>query len=318
MNRVCTLLLLLLVVSARTPAQAHSISLDARNATLNDVIFMLAAQSGKNLVADGSIRPSRVTLHLRDVSFDEALDVLARTADLQVRRAGSVYLIGPRMRTPDAAGVQVAFEVRVADVLAGHMANDLGLGAGAASYALSNTHKISAFLDALITEGGAKILAASKIVTSNNREGDILIGQAYPVFFSDAKLGTQTLQFVDVGVKLRLTPTIGIDGSVTVDLQPEYSAIEALGDNVALTDRKIESTLRVREGETIVLGGLLNDIDAAAVSKMPFLGDVAVLGTSLRERQRRHARDEIVFLITPHVLGPSVRKPRKTRGGHSA
>jgi type IV pilus assembly protein PilQ len=69
-----------------------------------------------------------------------------------------------------------------------------------------------------------------------------------------------------------------------------------------VANRRVDSTLRVRDGETIVLGGLFSDIDSDTVTKLPFLGDIPILGSVFRNRQRSHTHDEVVFYITPHIL----------------
>ena len=68
--------------------------------------------------------------------------------------------------------------------------------------------------------------------------------------------------------------------------------------------RWFSKTLRVRDSETIVLGGLLRDIDSETVTKLPYLADIPILGKIFQNREHTHQRDEIVFLITPHILGP--------------
>jgi type II secretory pathway component GspD/PulD (secretin) len=149
-------------------------------------------------------------------------------------------------------------------------------------------------------------LATPKLVTLNNKEADLLIGQTYPVVYYDARLGGQQVQFVDVGVKLRLTPTIGLDGSVTAEMHPEYSAIQTfVGGYPVIANRKVDSTLRVKNNQTIVLGGLLRDIDSQTISKLPGLADIPIIGKVFQNRLRTRERDEVVFLITPHVIYPN-------------
>jgi type II secretory pathway component GspD/PulD (secretin) len=176
--------------------------------------------------------------------------------------------------------------------------------AGSGTYTFArNSLTVNARINALISQGHAEILATPKLVTLNNKEADLLIGQTYPVVYYDARLGGQQVQFVEIGVKLRLTPTIGADGSVTAEMHPEYSAIQDFqGGYPVIANRKVDSTLRVRDNETIVLGGLLRDIDAETVTKMPGLSNIPVFGKVFQNRQRTRQRDEIVFLITPHVI----------------
>jgi len=218
----------------------------------------------------------------------------------------------------DVAGRQVAFEVRVADVTPRDDSSSVGFEfggvdlqgqplAGAATYAFPHgTVAVNARLDALVSRGRAQILATPRLVTLNNHEADLLIGQTYPIVYSTSAFGGQQVQFVDVGVKLRLTPTIGPDGSVTAEIHPEYSEIEgfASGNLPIIANRKIDSTLRVRSDQTIVLGGLMRDVSSETLTKLPGLGDIPVLGSFFRSKATRHQRNEIVFLITPHVIEP--------------
>jgi type II secretory pathway component GspD/PulD (secretin) len=214
----------------------------------------------------------------------------------------------------DNPGKQVMFEVRVADLSpqidssnVGVQVGGSGFGSGALAqipYLLTRSSLIiNAQLNALVQHGRASILAQPRIATLNNKEATLLVGETYPVVTTNLQTGYPTVTNVDIGVKLRLTPTIGEDGSITAELHPEYSQI--MGFNNAfpiVANRKVDSTLRVRDGETIVLGGLFSDIDSDTVTKLPFLGDIPILGSVFRNRQRSHTRDEVVFYITPHIL----------------
>jgi type II secretory pathway component GspD/PulD (secretin) len=120
---------------------------------------------------------------------------------------------------------------------------------------------------------------------------------------------------VNVGVQLRVTPTISDDGIITAEIHPEYS--EIIGFNASfpiIANRKVDATLRVRDGETIVLGGLFEDTSSETVAKLPFLGNVPILGAFFRNKATSRQRDEVVFFITPHLLPPDreTGKPEST------
>ena len=437
MKVCCIALVLLLLIEPRGWAKTPRFSVDVRDAQLGDVVELLAAESGANIVAADSARALRVTLHVQRVELGEALSLLARSNGLSVRRQGSAFVIGKSYRTlalpllrgnaeevaramkwllPDGVKVvadkrtdaivvagdedaverarriaaafdgqlperhvehvvalslrylrpsdvakdikgvlpegsyvaddrqnalvvtanaevlrtarafvrsidvptpEVLFEVRVADLQPVNELSNLGIQfggvdlsgsaiGGSTSYAFTkNSLQINARLNALVTQGHAQILATPKVVTLNNREAVLLIGQTYPVVYYDNRLGGQQVQFVDIGVKLRLTPTIGFDGSITAELHPVYSAIEGfVAGYPILANRKIDSTLRVRNNESIILGGLLRDIDSDTVSKLPGLANIPVLGKIFQNREHTRERDEVVFFITPHVLAP--------------
>jgi type II secretory pathway component GspD/PulD (secretin) len=217
--------------------------------------------------------------------------------------------------TIDVPGRQVMFEVRVADVTPVDDTSNVGLifggvdfkgaptvGSSAVTF-VNRTIAVNATLNALVQEGAASILATPRLVTINNHEASLLVGETFPIVYFDARTGTQQVQFTDIGVKLKLTPTIGRDGSITAELHPEYSQIVSFSNGFpVIGNRKVDATLRVADGETIVLAGLLSDIRNQTVTKIPGLGDIPIIGGVFRNRQTSRRRDEIVFLITPHIV----------------
>jgi type IV pilus assembly protein PilQ len=267
------------------------------------------------------------TVHLRNVKASDAVNAIRTSVPENVLvpddRQNLVVVTGNDdvqatarglLESIDRPGKQVMFEVRVADLApqidssnVGVQLGGPGYGSGALGqipYLLTRSSLlINAQLDALVQTGHASILAQPRIATLNNKEATLLVGETYPVVTTNLQTGYPTVTNVDIGVKLRLTPTIGDDGSITADLHPEYSQI--IGYNNAfpiVANRKVDSTLRVADGQTIVLGGLFSDIDSDTVTKLPFLADIPVLGSVFRNRQRSHTRDEVVFYITPHIL----------------
>jgi type II secretory pathway component GspD/PulD (secretin) len=461
MMRRIALVLALLVMTPLRAGATPLITLNAQGVDVSDVLSMLAAESGVNIVTDGSMKPERVTVNLRDVSFEEALDAIVTAHGLQVHREGTVLIVGtaesmnrrygglpnaegtqtvvfslshaspddvakeigdalpagsviiPDKRTGsvvvtadartivraravvaaldsgheaagtstqttlyklsfvkpddlllklrgvlpqvnavadarqnavlvtgggdvqqlvaaiiadiDRASPQVEFEVRVADITPQNDTSDVGvefggldlqgnLTPGQTTYAFANgTIPVNVRLNALISKGRAAILATPKLVTLNNVEADLTIGQTYPIVYSTSVFGGQNVQYVQIGVALRMTPTIGTDGSVTAEIHPEYSELEgftATGYPI-VTNRKIDSTLRVHDGETIVLGGLMRDASSETIEKVPWLADIPILGKFFQNKSTSHERDEIVFLITPHVIYPGAPPPQK-------
>ncbi len=220
----------------------------------------------------------------------------------------------------DRPGRQVRYEVRVTDIAPSDASNvgvlfgGVGLGgqptAGSTSTAfLQNSLSINATINALVTKGEASILAQPSLSTLNNVEASLLVGQQFPVVYFDARTGTQQVQFVNVGVNLTVKPTVGVDGAITTDLQTDYSTIVNFVENFpVIGTRRAQSTLRVQDGQTIVIAGLFQDLDASTVSKVPFIGDIPVLGELFKNRIHSHTRDEVVFLITPHLVADAPAK----------
>jgi type II secretory pathway component GspD/PulD (secretin) len=272
------------------------------------------------------------SLGMRYVKASEALKALEATVALtppdsayasdqqnQIVLAGSNDFIGQAtalLAKVDRPGQQVRYEVRVTDISPSESSNvgflfggvdelgqpHAGTGSTVTTF-LRSSIAINATINAMVANGDARILARPSISSLNNVPASLLVGQQYPIVFFDARTGTQQVQFVNVGVSLNVTPTIGSDGAITTDLETDYSQITGTIANFPIiTTRKAQSTLRVHDGETIVIAGLFSDVDTKSLTKVPFLGDVPILGELFRNRERNHNRDEVVFLITPHLV----------------
>ena len=262
-----------------------------------------------NVRASDAVKLLRGALPDGAVLADDRQNVVVVSGSAE-QRAAARALLGQL----DAPGRQVMIEVRVADVQpvddttnVGVQFGGTGYGAGALGqfpYAITRSGvAVNAQIDTLIQHGRASILAQPRIATLNNREASLLVGEQYPVVTVNQQTGFPSVQTIDVGVRLRVTPTIGADGTITAELHPEYSQIIGFNSSFPIVaNRKVDAVLRVRDGETIVLGGLFQDVDSATVTKFPLLGDLPVLGGFFRNRQTSHNRDEVVFFITPRVL----------------
>ncbi len=225
----------------------------------------------------------------------------------------------------DRPSPQVLFEVRVIDLTPVNDQSNFGLEFGgldlggqpipaAATYAFSGgSIPLNVKLNALLSEGRARILATPKILTLSDRVAELHIGATYPIATNGSVFGSQSVQYIDIGVKLKIRATIGRSGSVIADIHPQYS--EILGFTAQnfpiIANRRLDSTLRVRNGETIVLGGLLRDVSSETVQRIPFLSQIPILGSFFANKATSHERDEIVFLITPHVIEPGATPPSK-------
>lgn len=224
----------------------------------------------------------------------------------------------------DKPGAQVRFSVRVLDVTPVDYQRNVGIlwggikpggpgtgvqltpGAAITTF-VNRTLPIAAELNLLQSEGRGKILAQPSITTLNNEKAVLNVGAQYPIVFFNPQSGLNEVQFINVGVNLTLTPTIGSDGNVTCVLDTDYS--EILSDKSAqyptIGQRHVASTLRVGDGQTIVIAGLFEDVSQYTIQKLPFLGDIPILGEFFRNRSTTHRRDEVVFMITPHIVKPS-------------
>jgi type IV pilus secretin PilQ/predicted competence protein len=166
-----------------------------------------------------------------------------------------------------------------------------------------NAFFVSTKVNYLISHNEAELLANPRVAALDNQQASLLIGQTYPIVYYDPKAGNFQVQYIDIGVKLIITPVINTDGYITTTMNVERSVITGLVQNFPiLNNRKVTDTLRVKDGDTIVLGGLLDDEVTKTITKVPLLGDIPILGALFRNVQKGKIHNEVVFLITPHIM----------------
>lgn len=237
-----------------------------------------------------------------------------------------VATAGAILHNLDRSAPQVLYEVRVVDLEPINDNSNVGLifsGASTAS-AVTNTTPpsagqfaalftgnsifINATLNALITEGHGQTLASPRIAVLNNHEGNMMIGETRPISFINAQTNALQVQFINIGVQLKLTPTIGDNGEITTDLHPQFSSLLGLAQQglPIISNRQVDTTLRVKDGESIVIAGLLQDVVSQTTSRIPFLSEIPVFGGLFKDKQTNHTKDEIVFVITPHIVRDGV------------
>ena len=171
-----------------------------------------------------------------------------------------------------------------------------------------------ALFTALESDTDVNILSAPNILTSDNQEAEILVGQNIPFIASRATDQTNlsntfaTVERQDVGITLRITPQISEGDVVRLDLYEEVSAVvpnPPVDPNLAgptTTVRSASTTIVARDGQTVVLGGLISDATTNAVSKLPYVGDIPVLGNLFKFNDDRRAKINLLIFLTPHVV----------------
>jgi len=166
-----------------------------------------------------------------------------------------------------------------------------------------------ATLQFLESSTSTNILSNPRIVVIDNKEANILVGSSEPylVTYIDKETNTQTeeTKFIDVGVKLNVTPKISKDDYITLKIHPEVSSarrVAEVNNSLAVDTTQADTVVVVKSGKTIVLGGLIKDSLTDTVSKVPVLGDIPLLGFFFRSKVKSKVKKEIVVFITPHIL----------------
>jgi len=172
---------------------------------------------------------------------------------------------------------------------------------------------LSLFFRALQSSGRLEVLSRPQILASDNQQAQINVGQQVPFIRNSRITDTgdvlNTIEYEDVGIILVVTPRINPDGFVRLEVSPEISSIAestvqvSEGVNaIVVNSRKAETTVTVQDGHTIVIGGLITTTDQQRVDKVPLLGDMPGLGWLFRKTKTVKNRNELLIILTPHVL----------------
>lgn len=182
--------------------------------------------------------------------------------------------------------------------------------ASPASFFTIDGARVNSLVEMLKTNVEAKTLAAPKVMVLNGQEARIQIGEQLG-FFVTTTTQTSTLQdvqFLDVGVVLRVTPLISDDGRVLMSVKPEVSG-GRINPDTSLPEEEtteVETTVMLNNGQGMVIGGLIKETDNELTSKVPYLGDMAVIGRVFQNRTVDKQRNEVIIALVPHIvpLGP--------------
>lgn len=169
--------------------------------------------------------------------------------------------------------------------------------------------------EALAEFGTTNNLSNPHIMVVNNQEAKILVGSSEPYVTtttttpaSGPNTTAESINFIDVGVKLYVTPTIHTDDHVTMKIKPEVSSVTrtiTTGNNntIPIVEKsEAETTVNVKNGVTIVIGGLIKDEKINADKKVPILGDIPFLGHLFKSQSKSLSKTELVIFLTPRIV----------------
>jgi type II secretory pathway component GspD/PulD (secretin) len=172
----------------------------------------------------------------------------------------------------------------------------------------------SASLNALIENGQAKVLASPNVQVIDNADANVFIGNTIRARVAQAgALGSQTIEIKEfpIGILLLIHPRVNGTDNITMHVNPVVSTVTAIGtDNIPQTSsREAETTVIVKDGETIVIGGLIRDEYSKTISEVPFLSKLPIIGELFKNRNTQKQRTEVIVTITPRIVrDPEVSK----------
>ncbi|MFH1862935.1 MAG: secretin N-terminal domain-containing protein, partial [bacterium] len=162
-------------------------------------------------------------------------------------------------------------------------------------------------LDWLLKNNRAEVLANSKIATMNNRQASLQVIDVIPYILSAGGVAGQVqVQKEEVGIKLTIKPTVNTDGYITTEITPEVSSVFQLigpDKNIPWVVRRTSTTtIRVKDGQSIIIAGLLGVNSKVTQHKLPFFGDLPLIGTLFRHKAEEIKKTDLIIQITPKIL----------------
>ena len=261
----------------------------------------------------------------------EADKVMADKENHTLTVSGSsslLYQVRQELEKVDVASQQVNIQAMVVELSKGNSRN-LGLSylsnpwSKDTSIGGYNGFKFSVSGQHEETLSNGKVLARPNVTVFDGRKATILMGDKVPVFTSSSdstdsdSSTTMTVEYKDVGVKLEVLPRINeMDKqTITLVIKPSVSTISQWvesGNNKApqISERSAETTVRVKNGETILIGGLLKNEEIKSIKQIPFLSKIPILGELFKSRSTEKKDTEVVIAITPKIVYDEFGRPR--------
>jgi pilus assembly protein CpaC len=175
---------------------------------------------------------------------------------------------------------------------------------------ISGGYQVDAIVNALEQKGLARSLAEPNLVALSGDTASFLAGGEYPVPVPSG-LGTVSIEYKRYGVGLAFTPTVLGNGLINLRIEPEVSQldtsrqIQVAGISVPpLIVRRASTTVELRDGQSFVIGGLLQSIGQNALMQLPWVGDVPVLGALFRSAQYQKNETDLAIIVTPRLVRP--------------
>ncbi len=181
------------------------------------------------------------------------------------------------------------------------------------SYVYSDSNEKGAVLNTLSSLTDVNVISSPKLMVLNNYTGELQVGDQVPVVVRSAQgVGAEnapvinSVEFRDTGVILSITPHISKGGTIILEIEQEVSEVAETSssgiDSPTIQQRKIKSTVSVRDGETIALGGLIRENQSYSNAGLPLLKDIPVLGAAFSTTSNVTRRTELIILLTPRVI----------------
>lgn len=278
--------------------------------------------------------PKQVSTTLRSMLGVRQMEIDARLSTITIKDSPEILALAEKLIvSQDLPEPEVVLELELLEVKRSNLQNlgvDLPTSLAVTGAGKSLTlRELTSFTRDNVSVGGTlglafeassgdvNLLANPKVRVRNRDTAKIHIGEKVPVFTSNASSNgviSQSVQYIDAGIKLEVEPTISMSDDISIKLNLNVSSI---GDNVIsgsssaykVGTRSTSTQLRLHDGETQVLAGLIDDQDRKNISKFPGIGDFPLLGRLFSRQKDDKSKTEIVMSITPKIVREYKTKP---------
>jgi pilus assembly protein CpaC len=277
---------------------------DVVDAATLDRAVTIARQFGPEIINSVSVMsPQQVMLEVR---FVEIARTAGRELGVQWNRFGQNSIVNVGNRVPATA---LPTAGAVAGVLSG--ANPFAF---AIAHLVANGSSADIAINALEQKGLARSLAEPNLVALSGDTASFLAGGEYPIPVA-GQLGQITVDYKKYGIGLAFTPTVLGRGLINMKIEPEVSQIDTNPSHTvavpggitvpALIVRRASTTVELRDGQSFVIGGLLQTNNKNQIEQLPWLGSVPVLGTLFSSKSYQKDETDLVIIVTPHLVRPA-------------
>ena len=299
---------------AKTAARDQTSRIAIEHNSANNALIVEAAPQDfelvRKLVEDLDRMPQQVMVEvvIAEISMDEGMDLGVELATIEAPKAGVNTVLG-RSRPGETDGLSSLFD-------SGSFAQGLSIGIARGTYVDAAGRvlpRIPLLVQALAQNRDVKILSNIPLWAQNNTEASVSVVENIPILSSriegtgDNRDVIQNIERVDVGIKLKLTPHINVDNEVKLKLNPSIEAIldsGPVGTEFAPTiaKREVTTTVTIPDRSTVIISGLIREDKIKEVSKVPFLGDIPLIGWLFRSQSERKQRTNLLIFVTPHIV----------------
>ena len=268
---------------------------------------------------DTAVSQVLIEVVIGEVTLNNELDIGVNILK-RLFKEGQVSMFGGTATATDSSGNPIPNPQNLSGLPAGSTPVGATLSSALTYYATFRNLKLDAALHLLASSSNFKVLSTPIIQTLDNKEGTIKVGESVPIITSQlsgystvtTSNGTanglqSNVEYKDIAIELAVTPRINPDGYVTMDIDQKVNDIGGTvtisgNSQPIITTREAKSSVTVKDQSTIVLGGLIKEQKGVAETKVPFFGDIPLLGQLFKTKQSSKIRTELIVFIRPTVL----------------